>query len=211
MTSTPHRCGQRSMRRQLRTHMHKAKFRTSSPISPARLRSRIRTQRSGLRARHGARRQVALTGGTLSGDLSIGKANPVLNLNKTGSGQQAMVGGSTAGVQRWWMSLGDTTAESGGNAGSDLVVYRYADNGTYLGIPLSIARSNGVANFAVAPYAAGVRLATVSEIPAVAGSYLPLSGGTMTGPLAVNHDVCLAPRSSPITSLTSMRRTARHA
>jgi len=44
---------------------------------------------------------------------------------------------------RWSISLGDGTAESGSNSGSDLYVSRYADDGTYLGSVIAAQRSSG--------------------------------------------------------------------
>ena len=52
----------------------------------------------------------------------------------------------TAGSNRWIASK--TGAESGANAGSDLIFYRYSDAGAFLGAGITLTRSNG--NLAVA-------------------------------------------------------------
>jgi hypothetical protein len=44
---------------------------------------------------------------------------------------------------RWLLCLGSSTAESGGNAGSDFLINRYADNATFLSTVMSISRATG--------------------------------------------------------------------
>jgi hypothetical protein len=80
---------------------------------------------------------------TLNTDLTIAKTDPALILNKTASGQVARVFGRTNGTNRWAIELGDTTAEGGGNAGSNLVVRRYDNSGAVLGAPVIINRASG--------------------------------------------------------------------
>jgi hypothetical protein len=76
-------------------------------------------------------------------DVSVSKADPALILNKTSSGQVARVFGRTDGSNRWAIELGDTTAEGGGNAGSNLVIRRYDNSGAALGTPVVINRASG--------------------------------------------------------------------
>ena len=74
----------------------------------------------------------------------VGGASSLLNMMKTVSGQANVIAGYTGTVnQRWALNLGNTTAESGSNAGSDLSIVRYADNGTSLGTAFLIARASG--------------------------------------------------------------------
>ena len=73
---------------------------------------------------------LPLTGGTMTGDLSISKNTPLVVLNKLASGQAAYIQSQTAGVGRWLLTLGDGVAESGANAGSDFKMYRYTDAGS---------------------------------------------------------------------------------
>lgn len=93
---------------------------------------------------------LPIAGGALTGNLSIASAATVnLNLIKSASGQQSVVSGSTgAGGTRWQMALGDTTAESGSNAGSNFLISRFSDAGAALGPALTINRANGIATFA---------------------------------------------------------------
>jgi len=83
------------------------------------------------------------TGATsLTGDLTITKTTPNLTLNKTTASNADLVGAFN-GSNRWTLRLGDGNAETGGNAGSNFNIYRWADNGTFIDIPLGILRSTG--------------------------------------------------------------------
>jgi hypothetical protein len=70
-------------------------------------------------------------------------AFPTLYLNKPAAGQGTQFFGQTAGVNRWLLQLGDSVAESGGNAGSNFSIFAYTDAGAYFGTPFSITRSDG--------------------------------------------------------------------
>jgi len=89
---------------------------------------------------------LPLAGGTMTGNLTIGQnttANPSLTLNGA-AGQNRFITFQTAGKLRWLL-YGDGSAESGGNAGTNLCINRYADDGTtYLSQPFSITRSTGL-------------------------------------------------------------------
>jgi hypothetical protein len=64
--------------------------------------------------------------------------------------------GSTAGLLRWGVALGNAATEAGSNAGSDLAISRYNDGGTLIDSPLTISRASGVATFTVSPIAPGL-------------------------------------------------------
>ncbi len=87
---------------------------------------------------------LPLSGGTLTGDLNIIKASPDLLLSKAASGQNVTIEGRTAAVARWKTFLGDSTTESGGNAGSNFSISRYDDSGVFISSPISITRSSGL-------------------------------------------------------------------
>jgi hypothetical protein len=70
-----------------------------------------------------------------------------LTLNKAHVVDGALVYGQSAGVNRWVMQLGEGTAEGGANAGSNFTLSRYNDAGTFIDIPLTIARATGTATF----------------------------------------------------------------
>ncbi|RPI39295.1 MAG: hypothetical protein EHM67_10350 [Hyphomicrobiaceae bacterium] len=87
--------------------------------------------------------RVLKAGDTMTGDLTVSKASPLLTLNKTGAGQNIGIVGSGAGVMRWSVNLANNDPESTGNAGSNFNINRFADNGTLIGTPFAINRSTG--------------------------------------------------------------------
>jgi microcystin-dependent protein len=74
-----------------------------------------------------------------------------LTLNKATVAAGAYIVGRSAGVDRWYVAIGDATSEGGSNAGSNLTITSYSDSGAYLGAPLSIIRSSGQVTVQNAP------------------------------------------------------------
>lgn len=93
--------------------------------------------------------KVALFDGAVysNNSYTVNSANPTLNLNKTISGNTNNISGFTNGSIRWTLTIGNSVAETGSNAGSLFGLYRYSDTGAYLGNPLYFNRSNGQAVF----------------------------------------------------------------
>jgi hypothetical protein len=89
---------------------------------------------------------TAAAANNFTADQTITKATPVLRLNKAASGQFASYRGSTNGALRWDMPLGNDTAETGSNAGSDFEIASYNDAGTGRAVRMRIRRSDGAAN-----------------------------------------------------------------
>lgn len=91
--------------------------------------------------------KVSRSGDTMTGDLSIDNAagSSAIALDKTAAGYNQIFG-NTNGVSRWLMRLGGT-GEIGGNQGGNFELHRYADNGAYLGSPMSIVRQTAEVNF----------------------------------------------------------------
>jgi hypothetical protein len=87
------------------------------------------------------------TGGTMTGGLTLNYANPIIVLAKTASAQTNSIYGQTGGSIRWGLQLGDATAESGGNVGSEFAIHRYSDAAGYLGTPFTMSRATGAATF----------------------------------------------------------------
>ncbi len=86
---------------------------------------------------------------TLTGDLTVSKAAAALNITSSDTGYLLLSGATsasfrlqTSGSSRWIIEK-NSTAESGSNAGSDLVVYARTDAGGALSTPLTITRSTG--------------------------------------------------------------------
>ncbi|WP_049974162.1 right-handed parallel beta-helix repeat-containing protein [Azospirillum sp. B4] len=67
-------------------------------------------------------------------------------------GNWRYVGFKTAGVSRFDVGI-DVAGESGGNAGSDFFVHRFADDGSFIDSPVIVSRATGSATFASALYA----------------------------------------------------------
>jgi hypothetical protein len=85
---------------------------------------------------------LPLVGGTLTGNLGINATAPILSFQRS-AGQAAQLAGYTGTSQRWNLVLASATAETGGNAGSDLSIGRWSDAGALLDVPLSIIRASG--------------------------------------------------------------------
>ena len=87
--------------------------------------------------------RVAKGGDTMTGNLTITEVNPRFVLNKPASGQSNAIIGGTNSLNRWAVEFGSSGSESGSNAGSDFLIDRFNDAGTYVDSPLSILRSSG--------------------------------------------------------------------
>src|SRR5262245_14776323 len=114
---------------------------------------------------NGAWAQVLrIVGGTLTGDLTISKATPVLSLDKAASGQDALLVGRKGGLARWSIDLGDTVAEGGSNTGSNFRLFRYNDAGSSIDSPISIDRATGEATVST-------KLPTYTSLTTGSGTY----------------------------------------
>lgn len=71
--------------------------------------------------------------------------DPQLRLDRAAPGgtNGSSVLGSVAAKARWLLQLGDSTAETGTNTGSNFYIHRYADDGSYLGQVLRADRNSG--------------------------------------------------------------------
>ena len=98
--------------------------------------------------------KVAKAGDTMTGDLTINKANPTINLRKAASGEQVMLFSYKGAAARWAIVLGDNAAESGGNAGADFGLVAFDDAGGYLSTPISIPRATGLLTLKADPVSA---------------------------------------------------------
>jgi hypothetical protein len=98
--------------------------------------------------------KVLKAGDTMSGNLTIAKDAPVVTFNDSG-----VLGNYLNflknGKQRWQLALGNSVAESGGNAGSNFNMGYYDDAGNLLGNVFGVSRASGVADFSKKPTVAG--------------------------------------------------------
>jgi hypothetical protein len=79
----------------------------------------------------------------MTGNLTISNATPAIILNKTASGQPAIIVGGLGGVGRWQIQLGDNIAEGGGDIGSNFSIGRFNNAGTFIDSPMTINRATG--------------------------------------------------------------------
>jgi hypothetical protein len=133
--------------------------------------------------------KVALAGDTMTGDLTISKTLPKVTLN-TIAGSGAQLRGQKGALDRWVMALGNSTAESGGNAGTDFSINSYNDAGTQIAVPFSINRATGAVTLSVPlPIASG----GTGQITAAA-AFDAIKQGATIGTAAANMGVVtLAP------------------
>lgn len=92
--------------------------------------------------------KVAKTGDTMTGGLNFYPGTGTsarITLNKATVGDSVMLEGRSNNSVRWRVVPGNTTAESGGDAGSDFSIDRFSDAGAYLDSPFSIMRNTGQA------------------------------------------------------------------
>jgi hypothetical protein len=128
---------------------------------------------------------LPLGGGTLTGPLTINAGAAQVTLNAPAgqaagftltrpAGQAAISTAYTGGRARWQEVLASSEPETGGNVGSNYLLARFDDAGNYIDVPLRIDRGSGVVQFSKTPTING------GPLP-----YLPISGGSLTGPLYV--------------------------
>jgi hypothetical protein len=92
---------------------------------------------------------LPLTGGQLTGDLKIRSAVPPQFVLDAGTVQQRNILGQTNSSTRWRMVMGNSSPETGSNAGSDFLLQRFADDGTtILGTVFTINRATGLIRLA---------------------------------------------------------------
>jgi Chaperone of endosialidase len=89
---------------------------------------------------------LPLVGGTLTGDLTIAKSTPVIELRKTLVSETNLIRGSVGSNPRWHIALGNAVAESALNTGSDLGIARYTDAGVATAT-FQLLRADGMAKF----------------------------------------------------------------
>ena len=83
---------------------------------------------------------LPLTGGTLTGPLTMAQASLIIDgaIDTVRS-----IHGQTAGVNRWEIRLPGLIPETGAHGGADFGIFRYDDAGTFLDNPLGIVRLTG--------------------------------------------------------------------
>lgn len=87
-------------------------------------------------------------GGTIENSFAPGVINlkgpgsALITLQKASSGQTAYIRGMMGALLRWQLQLGDTTAEGGGDVGSNFLLSAYHNDGTFAGSAMTIRRND---------------------------------------------------------------------
>lgn len=92
----------------------------------------------------------------------------IINSNEGGVGELSF---RVGGISRWLLRR-NATLESGGNAGSDLQLFRFSDAGAATSI-LTVTRATGVFNFGSTPQVNGVNVAVSTDFES--GTYTPVA------------------------------------
>ena len=130
----------------------------------------------------------------ITGDVIIRNDDPSITLDGK-DGFKDSIFGDKGGKHRWELVLGNATAETGSNAGSDFELVNYADDGTLIGDVLFGTRASGLITVKGDPSTAlGIATKQYADATAVnaAASKLPIAGGIVTGNLQVNGELCAA-------------------
>jgi hypothetical protein len=128
--------------------------------------------------------KVALAGDTMTGNLGV----PNINMLATGPSSQSWITFRRDNLSRWGVLL-NTGPDSGGNAGSDFVIGRFTDAGSYIDAPISITRNDGRVSVVGDPTSAlhvAPKQYVDSTVNTAAGARVAKSGDTMTGALTLN-------------------------
>ncbi|AOM75991.1 tail fiber domain-containing protein [Pedobacter steynii] len=168
------------------------------------------TRPVGVQAMIGLSNYLPLSGGTLTGNLNGVGATFTANVNSNGAFVVNKVAGSikgifsqTSGGNRWFFGA-NAASEAGSNAGTNFVIERFSDTGASLGNSLVIERSTGFVNItghlsagstasftgtvnAAAAPSIGSHLTNKTYVDTSLDSYLPLSGGTLSGSLTTRN------------------------
>lgn len=128
--------------------------------------------------------KVALAGDTMTGNLGV----PNINMLATGPSTQSWITWRRDNVSRWGALL-NSGPDTGGNAGSDFIIGRFTDAGSYIDAPISITRSDGRVSVIGDPTAAthvANKNYVDNNISYSSSLRVAKSGDTMSGVLTLN-------------------------
>jgi hypothetical protein len=123
---------------------------------------------------------VLKTGDTMSGDLTIAKATPILFLNKSAAGDTGLIYGMEAGVRRWAVELGNTA--------SDFTVSAFNNAGTYTNTPITINRTSGAVSLAATTPSSS---STTGALVVTGGVGIGGALHSLTGPIRIATEIHL--------------------
>jgi hypothetical protein len=87
--------------------------------------------------------RVKIAGDTMTGDLTLNYAKPIINLKKTTAAENPQIRGYNGNLFRWNVNFCDATPETGGNTGSNFAIGRMDDAGNFIDVPFHISRFDG--------------------------------------------------------------------
>lgn len=124
---------------------------------------------------------VKLSGDAMTGTLSV---NAVKNVYGAAGTERLALWSTNATIR--WALLADSTAESGANAGSNLVLRAVSDSGTTIGSVFEVNRATRVMNFIVNPTINGAAVATTASTISGVTAGTGLNGGGTSGAVTLN-------------------------
>lgn len=112
---------------------------------------------------------LPLSGGTVTGNINMNSASPSFIVSGTSGGTSVYIDAvpgqwsqvmfrNYTGYKNRWALWKDNVSESGSNAGSDLWLTRYDDNGSSLGEVFGVYRATGKITFRAVDSSAGLEL-----------------------------------------------------
>jgi len=79
---------------------------------------------------------------TFAGEVKITRPRAFVTLNSTTVTETPTIVGQKNGSKRWEIGLGDSATESSGNVGSNFIIGRYSNTGSWIGTAMVINRSD---------------------------------------------------------------------
>lgn len=130
----------------------------------------------------------------ITGDVLVKQDDPLITLDGKDGFKNAIIG-QKGDKNRWEIVLGNATAETGSDTGSDFELVNYADDGTLIGDVLFGERATGLLTVKADPTSVlGIATKQYTDTTALTAGAdkLPLAGGTVTGNLKVNGELLAA-------------------
>lgn len=123
----------------------------------------------------------------MTGDVAVKNDDPAVTLDGKPGFADSIFGDKNS-KHRWALVLGNASAETGANAGSDLNLLHYADDGSGLGSALDGIRASGLLSVKANPTTA-LGIAPKQYVDAADAARLSIAGGTITGNLSVQGNL----------------------
>ena len=131
---------------------------------------------------------ITLSGGILYSSDPFSDTGGAMFIDKP-AGNHRVLHFDTSGADRWTLDV-DNTAESGSNAGSNLLLSNYNDAGTFISNVLSITRATGIATWANAVnFTGGINVGAGSPLSINTSGTITTSGGVSAAAVSASGNV----------------------